>query len=305
MKRAVSISIGSSSRDKAVEIELLGETVRLERIGTDGDMEKAACLYRDLDGEVDAFGVGGAVLGLMLDDKWYTLQSVQSLIRDVRQTPVVDGTGLKMTLERKTAGVVDERLSGQLQNRTALLISGVDRYGLSRSFMDAGYECVIGDLMFTIGLPIPLRTDRGLKRIANMLIPVLGRVPFEWLYPTGEKQETRTPKFEKYFNWASVIAGDCHYITHYMPDDMHGKIIVTNTTTQTDRDLLRGCGVRHLVTTTPMFDGRSFGTNMMEAAIIAAVGRTEPVDYNHASQYLSWMAQMVDELKMNPQFQEL
>ena len=40
MKRAVSISIGSSKRNKAVEIELLGEKVQIERIGTDGSMEK-------------------------------------------------------------------------------------------------------------------------------------------------------------------------------------------------------------------------------------------------------------------------
>ncbi|MCD4672026.1 MAG: hypothetical protein K8R77_05115 [Anaerolineaceae bacterium] len=305
MKRAVSISIGSATRDKTVEIELMGETIRLERIGTDGDMEKAANLYRDLDGKVDAFGVGGAVLGLMLDDRWYTLQSVQSLIRHVHQTPVVDGTGLKMTLERKAAAVVDEQLGSEIHHRKALLMSGVDRYGLSRSFMDAGYDCVIADLMFAVGLPFPIRTDRGLKRVANALIPILGRVPFEWLYPTGEKQEVRTPKFEKYFSWASVIAGDCHYITHYMPDDMHGKIIVTNTTTQADRELLCSCGVKHLVTTTPVYDGRSFGTNMMEAAIIAALGRTEPVDYAHSGEYLELMAKMVDQLNMTPKVQEL
>ena len=60
MKRAVSISIGSSKRDKAVEIEILGEQVRIERIGTDGDMEAAARLFKEMDGEVDAFGLGGA-----------------------------------------------------------------------------------------------------------------------------------------------------------------------------------------------------------------------------------------------------
>ena len=37
MKRAVSISIGSSKRNKAVEVTLLGEKVSIERIGTDGD----------------------------------------------------------------------------------------------------------------------------------------------------------------------------------------------------------------------------------------------------------------------------
>ena len=42
MKRAVSISIGSSKRNKAVEVTLLGEKISIERIGTDGDMEAAA-----------------------------------------------------------------------------------------------------------------------------------------------------------------------------------------------------------------------------------------------------------------------
>jgi len=42
MKRAVSISIGSSKRNKAVEATLLGQNVIIERIGTDGDMEAAA-----------------------------------------------------------------------------------------------------------------------------------------------------------------------------------------------------------------------------------------------------------------------
>ena len=34
MKRAVSISIGSAKRHKAVKIQLLGETIQIERIGT-------------------------------------------------------------------------------------------------------------------------------------------------------------------------------------------------------------------------------------------------------------------------------
>src|SRR3990170_4516952 len=101
MKRAVGISIGSSRRDKAVEVTLLGERVSIERIGTDGDMEAAALKFKELDGLVDAFGVGGADLGLLVDDKWYPLYSVNAMVRFVKQTPIVDGTGLKVTLERR------------------------------------------------------------------------------------------------------------------------------------------------------------------------------------------------------------
>ena len=37
--------------------------------------------------------------------------------------------------------------------------------------------------------------------------------------------------------------------------------------------IFRDAGVSHLITTTPMYEGRSFGTNMMEAALIAASGK--------------------------------
>jgi len=303
MKRAVSVSIGSSKRDKQVTFDLLGQTINLERIGTDGDMKKAAQLYRDLDGKVSALGVGGAVLGLLVDQDWYDLHSVLPLVRDVKITPVVDGTGLKDTLERQAAGVATPLLDGK--PKRVFQMSAVDRYGLSRGFVDDGYESVYGDLMFTIGLPLAIHSDAALKRIAKMIAPAMARLPFHWLYPTGEKQEERTPKFQKYFDWATVISGDCHYITKYMPEDLNGKIIVTNTTTPKDREIFKSAGVNYLITTTPMLDGRSFGTNMMEAAILSALDWKEPVNYGKPGIYFKMMAEMVTKLNLKPVLQEL
>ncbi len=298
MKRAVSISIGSSRRDKIVEINLLGERVRLERIGTDGDMEKAARLYQELDGKVDAFGVGGADLGLMVDDKFYPLYSVRPMVRFVRQTPIVDGAGLKNTLEGRLASFLDRKLGSFLQPRRALITSGADRWGMAMSFYEAGYECVFGDLMFALGLPIPLHSRRGLKVLAALLMPIAGRLPFEWVYPTGEKQEKRTPKWSKYYAWAKVIAGDVHYVKRFMPDRLDGKVIVTNTTTTEDVDLFRQAGARYLVTSTPRLESRSFGTNVMEAALIAASGKGRALTRPE-------LEEMLEALDLEPQLLEL
>jgi hypothetical protein len=290
MKRAVSISIGSSKRNKAVTVNLLGEEVSIERIGTDGDMEAAALKYKELDGKVDAFGVGGADLGLMVDDKWYRLYSVEKMVRFIKQTPVVDGTGLKNTLENKAAPFVEARLGDYILNnggKKAFIMTGADRWGMTKSFLDAGYECTFGDFMFSLGLPFPLHTARQLKSLSRIVMPLAGRLPFEWVYPTGEKQEERKPKYPKWFKWGTVIAGDCHYIKRYMPDDMKGKVVVTNTTTPQDVELFKTVGVKYLVTTTPVLDGRSFGTNMMEAALIAISGKGRALTHDEYEQLLT------------------
>jgi hypothetical protein len=300
MKRAVGISIGSSKRDKTVEVTLLGERVSIERIGTDGDMEAAAQKYRELDGLVDAFGVGGADLGLMVDDKWYPLYSVRPMVRYVRKTPLVDGVGLKNTLENQAAPFLDARLPEYLSKvgRRVFIVSGADRWGMSSSFLDAGYDCAFGDLMFGLGIPIALRSARQLKTLAALLMPIAGRLPFTWIYPTGAKQEQRVPRYGKYYQWASVVAGDCHYIKRHMPDDMRGKVVLTNTTTPEDQKLFRDLGVKYLVTTTPVLEGRSFGTNMMEAALVAISGKGRPL---RRSEY----ADLLLRLGFEPQLQEL
>lgn len=305
MKRAVSISIGSSTRDKTVEISILGETVRLERIGTDGDMKKAAALYRDLDGKVDCFGVGGALLGIMAENKWSTMHSVMPLIKDVRQTPVVDGTGLKMTLENKITEVINQDLKGYVKEKKAFVAVALDRWGSAKSFLDDGYDCVFGDLMFALGIGIPIRSKQTLKLLASLLLPLMSHLPFSWLYPTGEKQNQREPKFANFFEWATVIAGDCHYLWKHMPDRLPGKVIVTNTTTPSDQEFFKNAGIRYLITTTPIIDGRSFGTNMIEAAIVAALGRKAPVDYSHPGDYFNIMEDAISQIPLKPMVKEL
>jgi hypothetical protein len=299
MKRAVSVSIGSSKRDKKVEIEMMGEKISIERIGTNGDMEKAALLYQELDGKVDAFGVGGADLGIMVDQKWYSFHSVKPMVRFVHETPLVDGTGLKNTLENRVAAFMDEKIGDYLKGKKRALITiGTDRWGMTQSFLQADYDCIFGDLMFALDIAIPVRKERTLKIIAATLMPVAGRLPFKWIYPVGESQDKREPKFVKYYQWATVVAGDRHYIARYMPERMDGKVIVTNTTTPDDVDLFHQAGVKYLITTTPVLEGRSFGTNMMEAALVAVSGKKRPLTQAE-------LAHMLDQLQFEPVIQEL
>jgi hypothetical protein len=249
MKTATSVSLGSSKRDKKVQVELLGQEVSIERRGTDGDVDRATALFNELDGKVDALGVGGIDLWIeMGEGKKYPLHAAQKMVADVRNTPVVDGSGLKNTLESQVVPAMIEALGPSFHSGRVLLTAAVDRYGMTLSFFNHGYEVVCADLMFALGLPIAVRSLKRLQLLARLLMPVVGRLPISILYPTGDKQDEIVPKFTKWYEWANVIGGDCHYIKRHMPADLSGKVIVTNTTTEADMVLFRDRGVATLRT---------------------------------------------------------
>jgi len=279
-------------------MELLGERVQIERIGTDGDTKKAAQLYNDLDGQVDAFGVGGADLDLWVADKRYPFPEIYRMIAGVRKTPVVDGGGLQNTVEREIMQFVEKEIGASISPKRCLIPSAASRYGMAQSAVEAGYDIILGDMMFSLGLPIRLHTLRAVRRLARALVPVVTQVPLKWLYPTGDKQSEIIPKWGRFYGWASVIAGDFLYIKRHMPPSMEGKVIVTNTTTPADVQSLRDRGVAYLVTTTPRLEGRSFGTNAMEAALVALAGKGRPLTREE-------LRELLDRLNYKPTLEAL
>ncbi|HEX6971419.1 MAG TPA: quinate 5-dehydrogenase [Limnochordia bacterium] len=292
------MSLGASSRDHAAEVELLGERVRIERIGTNGDLRRAVELVRELDGAVDAIGMGGIDLYVRAGGRRYAFRDAQRMARAAQRTPIVDGSGLKDSLERRLVGFLQDELQMDLAGRRVLMVAAVDRFGMAEELARRGADVVFGDLMFGLGIPIPLRSLRQLERVAFVALPVITRLPFKWLYPVGEKQEEVRPRHVGYFRWADVIAGDFHFIRRSLPPDLSGKVIVTNTITPRDTALLRERGVARVITSTPNLGGRSFGTNVIEAVLVALSGRRP--DELTPSDYLS----LLDRIGFRPRVEE-
>lgn len=171
MKRIVSVSLGSSARDHAVEMELLGVSCRIERIGTNGDVEKMITLIKQLDGQVDAFGLGGIGLHFHTGTKRFTLREAKIIVQVAQRTPIVDGSGLKDLLEGNVVRYMAEETELLAGSPRVLLASGVDRFGMAQALDYAGFRLTLGDLVFIVGLPIPLRSMRSLERMATLLYP--------------------------------------------------------------------------------------------------------------------------------------
>ncbi len=276
MKHVVSVSLGSSRRDHSVETEFAGERFLIRRIGTDGDMKKAESLIKDLDGKVDAMGMGGIDLYIQAGKRRYTFKDARRLASAAKKTPIVDGTGLKNTLERNTIRYLNTSEGFDLKNKKVLLVCGVDRFGMAEALEEAGADVSFGDLIFGLNLPIMIRSLRTLEKAAKLLGPIVSRLPFQYLYPTGDKQETSKDKYGDYYRQNEIIAGDFHYIKKYLPQRIDHKTIITNTVTREDVKMLKEKGAACLITTTPELEGRSFGTNVMEAVLIVLLDK--PLD---------------------------
>lgn len=299
MKRVVSVSLGSSRRNHRVQVELAGESFEISRQGTDGDFKKAISLIKELDGKVDAIGLGGIDVYIYAGAKRYAFADGLKLMRAAKTTPVVDGSGLKNTLERETVRYLLRETNLIKPDTRVLMVSAVDRFGMAEAFSEAGCDMTFGDLIFAAGIPYPIKSVQKLESLGRKLLPVICRLPFSMLYPTGKKQdkqnESRAKKFASYYYDADIIAGDFHYIKKYFPPRLDGKVIVTNTTTRDDVRFLKDRGVSTLITTTPVLNGRSFGTNVMEGVLVALAGK--PWEEITAGEY----KELLNKLDFKPQ----
>src|SRR5690242_7942798 len=177
MKQVVSVSLGASSGDMRVETEFLGEPFVVAREGTDGDLRRAIARIAELDAKVDAIGLGGIDLYLVSGGRRYVVSQAAKMAAAARRTPVVDGSGLKHTLERETIrwlqreGVIDFR------GRRVLMVAGVDRFGMAEALAEAEADLLFGDLIYGLGIKVPVRGLKRVNRLAAMMLPLVCRLP--------------------------------------------------------------------------------------------------------------------------------
>ena len=270
MKRIVSVSLGSSTRDHRAVVNLLGEDFDISREGMDGKLDRAIARVAELDGKVDAIGLGGIDVYLYAGTKRYALRDGLRLLNAAKITPVVDGSGLKNTLERNAVDYMQRELGIDLRGKHVLMVSALDRFGMAQALVDAGADVLFGDFIFALDKDMAVRDLRTFETMAEKYLPDACKLPFQFFYPTGKKQEKPPePKYPQYYEEADIIAGDFHFMRSFMPDRLDGKIVLTNTVTHANIDELRERGIAMLITTTPDFQGLSFGTNVVEAALLA------------------------------------
>ena len=100
-------------------------------------------MYKDYDGKVDAFGVGGLEFYIQVADKRYYMRDVKKVAKAIKISKVGDGNGVKGILEQRAFEALEKHLNKEgksLKGLPALKTTAVERYGMASAMVDAGMD---------------------------------------------------------------------------------------------------------------------------------------------------------------------
>ncbi|MGC8734748.1 MAG: quinate 5-dehydrogenase [bacterium] len=277
--KIVSLSLGSSKRNKFTNLQFENFEIYLARLGVDGDYHLLKKLIKKLqDSDIDAIGLGGTDLFLFIEDKKYIIKDSYELAKLSIKKSIFDGSIIKNIIEKKIIqGLIDQKIINN--NQTVLQVSSLDRFSAVKTFIENNFKILIGDLIFALKIDKIIYNINELKNIANILLQDVLNLPFYLLYPIGKKQEeeidkTIYKKISKYIDKIDIISGDFHYIKK-LGNLVKDKIIITNTLTEKDIENLINFKVRKIITLSIYLDNRSFGANVLESLIGSIINKTQ------------------------------
>ncbi|MCA9941682.1 MAG: hypothetical protein KC418_23745, partial [Anaerolineales bacterium] len=98
MKQIIILHLNEDSNVE--EVTFLGQTVRIRRIGCQGDVARVEAAIEEYDSQVDAIGLEGMPAQLQLGPARRAHETGATIPTVARTTPVVDGSGIRAGLER-------------------------------------------------------------------------------------------------------------------------------------------------------------------------------------------------------------
>ena len=259
-----------SEGDAKDHVTFLGRDVEIHRVGCGGDAARARTLIIDTTGLVDAIGLEGMPAELHLGHHRRRHEMGAALAQAAKIIPVVDGSGIRPSLERWGVILADRAEPGIFSQKHVLMVPGLNHAALAQSLEGRCSELRYADPMIFFALPtMPgIGSRQSFEQAAGPTLEQLKDAPFRRLLPLpGTPGTTRAPAP---FRWADILAGDIGTIRRYAPSTLKRKTVVVECATQEDIDDLRQRGVSILVTLMPSLADYA-GLGRWSAATVEAV----------------------------------
>jgi predicted amino acid dehydrogenase len=274
MKSILVIHLGFGQEGGLIEFQ--GQQIEVNRLGCGGDVQLARQWIAEHDGKMDAIGLEGLPAQMRLGNAHRVHEVGTTLAALAKDTPVVDGSGVRAGLERWGVILADRAQPGIFSQKRILLVPGLNHDGLAQALNRHSAQVRYADLVMYFALPDFPGVGRRLTldQVAGPTLEQLKDAPFRRIFP--QPGRAGTPRVVKPFQWADVLAGDIGAIRRYAPAKLAHKTVVVNTASEEDLDDLRQRGVSIAVVMIPNLDAGTYRRGWGEATVEAVLASLRP-----------------------------
>jgi len=282
MKKIISISLGTSERDYEIKTKFMGHDIFIKRMGTDGDPNEMVELLYDWEQQADVIGLAGIKFPSELGFKRKAEK------RDVRirelsselKIPVTTGEAFRNVAQEWVARYVQETEKNFFTNARVLVLSGMTDYSIAAVINGYTDNIQFADPVYDHGIPKFINSLKDMELYAKGFHDVLSLTPAKVISSSLPLvNEWNKYILRKAMQKATVIVvpyeGFYNYLDKCTPEELGGKIIITSTAYEDRVEFLKKRGVDVIVDATPQILERMVQVDVLEAMIIATLGKKE------------------------------
>jgi predicted amino acid dehydrogenase len=292
MKSVVSISLGARAGDYDFTTRFRGESFRVRRLGTDGDVGRALDLLARWQGECDAIGLGSVrdhqVVGAHRIEDPVTAE----LEAAVCEVPVTTGARLRGFLDEWAVRHVQHRRRHDFTNARVLFLSGLTSHRIAQVLSEYTGNLSFADPLLQLGLPKLLGSLGQLEAWAAVLASARRLLPDLWpKVPQAIREGWARIALRGAFDAATVVVAPHEALEPFGPAELAGKVVLTSAVPDDRLKPLADRGVDVVIDRTPQLLDRVVDVDVLEALIVAALGREHRDEVRH-DEYLEILADM-------------
>ena len=267
MKNVIGISLGSSRENFRFDARFLGETLSVQRIGTDGDKARALRLLKRSKHKSAAIG-----LGMPADD-------LQVHAAEQGQVPVSGGVRLGEILLEWAVRQSQSRLGNYFNNARVLFLDGMTDTKLAHCMSEYTENLVFADLALRFGVPKLLTSIDALNasvELSRYLPAWISSNPLKLPMPLRHlREELGRFMVRKALSDATVVVAPVHMLDEFGIEELAGKTIITTTVNKTRLEHFRQAGVQMVIDAAPFLFKHALDPSLLDAMIIAASERKQ------------------------------
>ncbi|HMM86872.1 dehydrogenase [Azohydromonas sp.] len=267
MKTVVGISLGSSKQDFDFTTRFLGQRLHVQRLGTNGSLERALKLVTQWDGNAAAIGVG-----LVKDSDGFgarTDHHADKLAAAAERTPLTTGARLADIVQEWAVRHAQAELGHYFDNARVLFFSGLAGRKLAHAMSEYTENLRFADPLLQLGVPKLLGSLDALQLYASGAHLVADWVPPR-LTPAPLLAQWSQHVLRHAMRKATVVVAPVHELDAFGAQELAGKTVVTSTVSDKRLAALARKGVQMVIDGAPLVEGHVIAPDLLHAMIVAA-----------------------------------